>query len=196
MEEENVKVLKLLLVGDSGVGKTSLISRYVGGKFNDNCASTLGVDTKEIVKTINSIKHRIKIIDTTGQEKYQNITTTYFRIADGMFVVFDLNDEDSFKSLEHWINLINELVEEPNIIILANKSDLFETNTINDDQINDFSYQKKIKIIKVSAKENYNIKESFYEMLNLIYDNPVIERDSFVMNKKSHRNSEVNKKCC
>ena len=195
MKKEAEKVLKILLVGNAGVGKTSLIYRITENKFNDNCPSTIGVEFNNKVLNVNSVNHTIKILDTSGQERYQNITKSYFRFVEGIFIVFDLSDEESFNSLEKWIEKIKEVVEEPNIIILANKCEIFDVK-VEDDQIKDFSFRNQIKIIKISVKENINIKDAFYDMINLIYKNPVIQRDSFVMRKDNHKNSEKKKKCC
>ena len=195
MEKKKEKLLKILLVGDTGVGKTSLMFRYTENIFNENYVTTIGVDSKNKILNINSINHIIKILDTAGQERYQSIAKSYFRQVEGIFIVFDLTDYESFKSLDKWINIIKEVVEEPNIIILANKADLIDVK-VEDDQIKDFSFRNQIKIIKISVKDNINIKEAFYDMINLIYVNPVIQRDSFVMNKDNHKNTEKKEHCC
>ena len=195
MEKENEKKLKILIVGDVGVGKTSLIKRYIENKFEENGASTIGVGSRNKILNINSIKHIITVLDTAGQERYQTITKSYFRLVEGIFIVFDLTDEDSFNSLERWIEIIKEVVEDPNIIILANKADLLDEK-IEDDQIKDFSYRNQIKIIKTSVKENINIKEAFDDMINLINDNPAIGRNTFIMTKDIYRNSKKQENCC
>ena len=195
MEKENEKKLKILIVGDPGVGKTSLINRYIENKFEENCATTIGVGSKNKILMINSIKHIITVIDTAGQERYQTITKSYFRFVQGIFIVFDVNNEESFNSLEKWIEIIKEAVEEPNIIILANKVDLFDEK-VEDDQIKDFSFRNQIKIMKISVKENLNIKEAFNDMINLLYNYPATERNTFVMTKDNYRNSKKKEHCC
>ena len=195
MDKKEEKLLRILIVGDVGVGKTSLMIRYTENKFNDNCATTIGVDSKDKILNINSSKHIIKVIDTAGQERYQTITKSFFHLVEGIFIAFDLTDDASFNSLEKWIEIIKEVKKEPNIIILANKSDLLDVK-VEDDQLKDFSFRNQIKIIKISVKENININEAFYDMINLIYVNPVIQRDSFVMNKENHRNTEKKEHCC
>ena len=167
MEKKKEKVLKILLVGEPGVGKTSLMFRYTENKFIENCSSTIGVDSKNKILNINSIDHVIKILDTAGQERYQSIAKSYFRQVEGIFIVFDLTDDESFNSLDKWIKIIKEVVEEPNIIILANKADLFDVK-VEEDQIEDFSFRNQIKILKISVKYDINIKEAFYDMINLI----------------------------
>ena len=196
MKKNEEKVLKILLVGDVGVGKTSLMIRFTENKFDDNCATTIGVDSKNKTLNFNSVNYIIKVIDTAGQERYQTITKSYFHIVEGIFIVFDLTDDESFKSLEKWIEIIKEVVEEPNIIILANKCDLIIDEKVEDDEINDFSFRNQIKIIKISVKENINIKEAFYDMINLINVNPAIQRDTCTLDKEKHRNSEKKDHCC
>lgn len=195
MDKEKEKRLKILLVGDPGVGKTSLMLRYVGHKFNENCATTIGVGFKEKILNINSIKYKIIVIDTAGQERYQSITKSYFRSVQGIFIVFDLTDRESFNSLEKWIKIIKEIVEEPNIIILANKVELLN-NKVEDEQLKEFSYKNKIKIMSISVKENVNVNEAFNDMINLINNNPVSKRDTFTMVKDNHENPKKKKHFC
>ena len=195
MDKKEEKLLRILLVGDVGVGKTSLMIRYTENKFNDNCATTIGVDSKDKILNINSSKHIIKVIDTAGQERYQTITKSYFRYVQGIFIVFDVNNEESFNSLEKWIEIIKEVKKEPNIIILANKSDLLDVK-VEDDQIKEFSFRNQIKIMKISVKENLNIKEAFNDMINLLYNYPATERNTFVMTKDNYRNSKKKEHCC
>ena len=152
MDKKEEKLLRILIVGDVGVGKTSLMIRYTENKFNDNCATTIGVDSKDKILNINSSKHIIKVIDTAGQERYQTITKSFFHLVEGIFIVFDLTDDASFNSLEKWIEIIKEVKKEPNIIILANKSDLLDVK-VEDDQLKDFSFRNQIKIIKISGKK-------------------------------------------
>jgi len=129
------------------------------------------------------------VLDTPGQERYQTITSSYFRFVQGIFIIFDLIDKESFNNLEKWIKIIKEAVEEPNIIILANKVELLD-NKVGDDQIKDFSLKNQIKIIRISVKENVNIDKAFNEMINLIYNNPTIERNTFIMTKDIHKNKK------
>ena len=194
MDKEKEKRLKILLVGDPGVGKTSLMIRYVNNKFNDNCSSTIGIGFKEKIVIINSIKYIITVLDTPGQERYQTITKSYFRFAQGIFIIFDLTDKESFNSLENWIKIIKEVVEEPNIIILANKVDLLD-NKVGDDQIKDFSLKNQIKIITISVKENANIDKAFNEMINLIYNSSTIQRNTFIMTKDIHKTKKKKHFC-
>jgi small GTP-binding protein len=195
MDKKEEKLLRILIVGDVGVGKTSLMIRYTENKFNDNCATTIGVDSKDKILNINSSKHIIKVIDTAGQERYQTITKSFFHLVEGIFIVFDLTDDASFNSLEKWIEIIKEVKKEPNIIILANKNDLLDVK-VEDDQLKDFSFRNQIKIIKISVKENININEAFYDMINLIYVNPAIQRDTCILRKEHHKNSEKKVHCC
>jgi len=194
MDKDKEKRLKILLVGDPGVGKTSLMTRYVNGKFDDNCATTIGVEFKEKIIIINSIKYIITVLDTPGQVRYQSITRSYFRSVQGFFIVFDLTDIDSFNNLENWIKIIKEVVEEPNIIILANKVDLLD-NKVGDNQLKEFSLKNQIKIIIISVKENANIDKAFNEMINLIYNNPVNKRDTFIMTKDIHKTKKKKHFC-
>ena len=187
---EKISVIKILLVGDSAVGKTSIMSRYCEKNFPENYKTSLGVDFKIKEEKINSIKYKIKILDTAGQERFRSVVNNYFHDADGFFVVFDLNDKDTFNSLNSWITQIKSLVEDPKIIILANKSDL--PHNVTEDDINEFKMKNGIQIEKISAKTNKNIKESFINLINLILGNP-IKTGSFRLSKKHDKKK---KKCC
>ena len=192
MSDNSVKILKILLVGDSSVGKTSIINKYTKNEFGEICDSTKGVDYKIKELVHNSIKYKLQIIDTAGQIRFHNITKNYFREADGIFIVFDLTDENTFQSLDYWINSIKEVVKSPRIIILGNKTDLIESINIIQEQINQYIDKTGYKIYKVSAKENHNIDIIFLLMIDLINDQPIPYRGSFYL--KNGRNKKPKKK--
>ena len=183
MSEENEKKYKLLIIGEASVGKTSIMCRYVDNSFSENYKSSVGIDFR--IKQINhkNDKFKVQIIDTAGQERFRTIGKSYYREVRGIFIVFDLTDKDTFEQLDYWIQSINEVVYIQNIIILANKCDL--QAEVTDDEINNYKNKTNYDIIKVSAKNNINIKESFKKMINLIKNDRDPERDSFVLKKKN-----------
>ena len=131
-ENENKKgkddiEFKIITLGNPGVGKTSIIQRYVSDDFNINQLSTLGISYSFKVMTVKERNLRFKLIDTGGQEKYRSLAVSYFRHVDVVLFVFDLNNKSSFDSVQYWIDLFNEHNNNKNIkakYIIGNKNDL------------------------------------------------------------------------
>ena len=192
MTEENEKKYKILIIGEASVGKTSIMCRYADNFFPENYKSTIGIDFR--IKKINhkNDKFKIQILDTAGQERFRSIGNSYYREVRGIFIVFDLTDKDTFNQLDYWLQSINDVVDNQNIIILANKCDLKEEVT--DDEINNYIIKTNYDIIKVSARKNININQAFKKMINLIKNHRDPERDSFMLKKKKTKKKK--KQCC
>lgn len=122
-EQRNELNLKIILIGDAGVGKSSILLRYKTNEFLDIYNATIGIDNifKDIV--VDGINIRLQVLDTAGQERYHSIIPSYIRKANGIFLVFDLTQKSSFEHLDYWMDFIkNEKdVNGKNLIILANK---------------------------------------------------------------------------
>jgi len=168
-EEENEKkydyIFKLILIGSSGVGKSSILQRYVQKIFNTEYTCTIGVDF--FMKTINIRDKSIKLQlwDTAGTEKFKSITTGYYRGANAAFVVFDLTSKPSFDSVSEWIENYYKYSNpdsEKHVVLIGNKSDLKENREITQEQIDSFVMNNKIKYFETSAKNGENIDECFY----------------------------------
>ena len=156
-EIDNSPVFRIITLGDSGVGKTSIINRYVKNIFNDNNPSTVGVSFAIKELYINKQKIRLKLIDTCGQERYKALTNAYLKNTDVCFFIFALNDRDSFDNIKMWMDLFyqNHKINEIPSILIGNKSDL--ESDIEDNIINEFAQNTNIEFIKTSAKEKINI---------------------------------------
>ena len=166
----NTLVIKYILIGDSSVGKTSLLRHYSNNKF-DNCyQSTIGIDKNIKHTIIKGYKVKNIIYDTAGQERFKSLIKNYYRGKDGAFIVFDLTNKNTFDNLNYWINEIN--LEEGNnktkFIILGNKSDLNEIRQVSSDDIKEFEQKNNCKIIETSALDGSGIDRAFEEMFNLI----------------------------
>ena len=175
--KENVpKEIKVLLFGNSGVGKTSIFTRFYNNKFDGNVNSSVGVDFQTKVIKHKNKEYSIHLFDTAGEERFRSVTTSYFHMADYFMLVFDLTNKNSLNAIPEWIESLKENVEKPKFMILGNKSDL-ERNQILDDEINDVLEGKdNFKIngenfMKVSAKNGKNINEAFDYLLDLIEQN-------------------------
>lgn len=153
-------VYKLLVLGDSKVGKSCLILRYTEDQFPEDFLTTIGVDFK--VKNINieNQDYKLQIWDTAGQEQFRSITKSFYRNSHGVLVVFDLSDRESFESVPTWINSVLQSCESPiNIILVGNKCDL--DHAVSKKEAEDLASSFNIKYIETSAKNNLNVDEAF-----------------------------------
>ena len=160
--------LKITLVGNSSVGKTSIIIRFCDKKFENRYSATISVSYKvKKLKIDNFTEAELKIWDTVGHEKYHSITKNFLRDSNGILLVFDLTDEKSFKDLDIWMKEIKDVIEENKVekILVGNKSDL-SANKISDDLITNYANKNNMKYLAVSAKEGINI-ESLFEMISI-----------------------------
>ena len=167
-KEENREEIKIILVGESGTGKTSLINTAQGLPFFEgNQISTLISSFVKLSLTIDGVKYYINLWDTIGQERYRALTKVFLNESKIVIFVFDITAKESFTELEYWINLIeNELP--PDVIkeIVANKSDLIaENENVDEDMIREYSEKKGIEFTYTSAK---NIK-TFNKLSKLLY---------------------------
>ena len=204
MEKEKPKEFKILLLGESDVGKTSIFKRYLFNNYEEKMMSTIGVELETKILNYNNKNYSITLIDTTGQERFKSITKSYYHMGDGFFIVFDLTNEDSLNAIEEWIDSIRENKENPKIIILGNKDDL-KKNRISEEIINNqLEKYKNMIFIKTSAKTNHNIKEAIKKMIDLLENNINFEKhreenkekkDNITLSKKNFKKNKK-ERCC
>eukprot|EP00026_Physarum_polycephalum_P002025 Phypoly_transcript_02029.p1 GENE.Phypoly_transcript_02029~~Phypoly_transcript_02029.p1 ORF type:complete len:983 (+),score=158.19 Phypoly_transcript_02029:31-2949(+) len=159
-------LFKLLIIGDSGVGKSALLMRYVDDKFEPNYISTIGVDFK--IKTIenNGKLIKLQIWDTAGQERFRTITSSYYRGAHGVLIVFDLTDETSFRNLPQWLDQLNQHANENvNKILIGNKSDEFSRRAVLTTDVQAFATQNNMAYIETSSKLDSNVSAAFETLI-------------------------------
>ena len=163
--------LKLLIIGDSSVGKTSMLLSYTDNYFPESHLATIGVEYK--VKEIVTDKYNIslQIWDTAGQERFRSITKSFFRNTNGIIFVYDVTCRKSFQSVKEWIK-DSELHDNGfDKILCGNKIDLKEKREVNFDELEEFGMKKKIEVMEISARERINIEEAFQKIINLILSN-------------------------
>ena len=155
--------IKIMIIGETKVGKTSLISRYCKGEFSDDSyLSTIGIDFQIKNLKLNSKKIRVQIWDTAGQERFRNIAKNFFQSSDGFVIVYDISDSESFNKLDYWIEEIRANSQEiSKMIIVGNKCDLNQERQVKKEEGKEYSKKNQIKFFEVSAKEGTNINESF-----------------------------------
>ena len=159
---------KIILIGDSSVGKTSLVNRFMGLEFQENYACTINADFK--LKTLSldsSTGADLTVWDTCGQEKFRAVTRQYFKDAHGVIIVYDVNDENSFKGISLWLNEIQNNCNNKNvsIILVGNKIDLNDRK-ISKDEGNEFALKNGLLYAETSAKEGINIETPFENLSN------------------------------
>ncbi|MBN3273128.1 RAB15 protein, partial [Polyodon spathula] len=162
-------LFRLLLLGDSGVGKTCLLCRFTDNEFHSSHISTIGVDFKMKTVEVDGIKVRIQIWDTAGQERYQTITKQYYRRAQGIFLVYDITSERSFQHIMKWASDVDEYApEKVQKILIANKADEQRERQVTIEQGVKLANEYGMDFFETSACTNYNIKESFTRLTELV----------------------------
>ena len=156
-------IFKVLLLGNSNVGKSSLFLRFVDDIWNDTFVPTIGVDFKIKTFDIDEKKIKMQIWDTAGQERFRSLTRGYLRESDGIFLVFDLSDKQSFDDITFWLNEVNSSDVDKKmcvIMLVGNKLDS-EKKVIDKETANKYAEENKMKYLEVSAKDGINIFSMF-----------------------------------
>ena len=166
---------KIMLLGDSSVGKTAFILRFCDGKFEDESITTIGLDTKTKFVSHKDKKIQLQIWDTAGEERFRSIAKSCYKGADGILLMYDVSNISSFKHIKNWINDIENNITVPKdklaLIIVGNKSDLPEDQKkIDNKDREDFENKYKYKIIETSAKTDKNINESIIALIDKMLD--------------------------
>ena len=176
MSEEKKDVLsdikiKLLIIGDSNVGKTSILLNFTDNYFPETHLATIGVEYK--VKEISTNKYNIilQIWDTAGQERFRSITKSFFRNTNGILFIYDITSRKSFQSVKDWIK--DSEMHESGIykILVGNKIDLEDKREVQTKELIEFGLKKGIDVIEASAKNRVNIDEAFQKIVDIILSN-------------------------
>ena len=203
--EENGKSIKVILLGESGVGKTSIILRYYQNQFEPNSLSTIG--STYIIKQIkkDNMKYNLNIWDTSGQEKYRAVTKLFVQNANIVILVYSIVEEKSFEALDYWYTSILDTFENKDKIVFAivgNKYDLFtESDTVSEEDAMKFAEEKKAIFKLVSAKSDKKGLDSLFEQLlnEYIKKNPEqkISQKNFKISQIKKENKKGNsRQCC
>ncbi|GHJ89239.1 hypothetical protein NliqN6_5641 [Naganishia liquefaciens] len=158
-------LIKLLLIGDSGVGKSCLLLRFCDDAWTPSFITTIGIDFK--IRTIELDGKRIKlqIWDTAGQERFRTITTAYYRGAMGILLVYDVTDEKSFANIKTWHQNIEQHASEGvNKILIGNKCDWDEKRAVTLEQGRQLADELGLRFVETSAKDNEGVEEAFFTL--------------------------------
>ncbi|EDO34944.1 predicted protein [Nematostella vectensis] len=164
-------MFKLLIIGNSAVGKTSFLFRYADDSFTSAFVSTVGIDFK--VKTVfrNDKRVKLQIWDTAGQERYRTITTAYYRGAMGFILMYDITNEESFQAVQDWSTQVKTYSwANAQVILVGNKCDMEEERVVSYDRGKQLADQLGLEFYETSAKDNTNVKKVFERLVDIICD--------------------------
>eukprot|EP00474_Spongospora_subterranea_P008583 CRZ09041.1 hypothetical protein [Spongospora subterranea] len=194
-------LIKLLMIGDSGVGKSCLLLRFSDDSFTTSFITTIGIDFK--IKTIDLEGKRIKlqIWDTAGQERFRTITTAYYRGAMGILLVYDVTDEQSFLNIRNWIrNIEQHAADSVNKILIGNKCDMTEDKKIETSRGSALAAEYSISFFETSAKSDINVTEAFMsiakDIKKRLMDDPAANQTGGGLAIGPGDNNSGNKKGC
>ena len=174
-------LFKLVIIGDSGVGKSCLLLRFADDTFTENYYSTIGVDFRFKCLEIGDRKCKLQIWDTTGQERFKTVTSAYYRGADGIIIVFDQTDRESYNNVHNWIeDIARYSTDDPVKIIFANKDDISnEKKTVDNTDITELEKKCGLEIIKTSAKTGEKVTYAFEKLTQKL----LLERNNRKMSR-------------
>ncbi|CAD8109620.1 unnamed protein product [Paramecium primaurelia] len=176
-------LFKVLLIGNSGVGKSCMLMRYSENQFTNNFYNTIGVDFKTKTITIGEHNVKLQIWDTAGQDRFRTITCSYYRGAQGIIIVYDITDRESFENVKTWIAEIDKYASESvNRMLVGNKADITERRQVSYEEGLELSRQYQFPFYETSAKSSINIEAAF----NHITKN--------ILNREIHNSKAVVKK--
>ena len=196
-ESEFEYTIKLLVVGDTNVGKTNFIYRFIENKFSQNYMATTGIDLKCTTIELKGKKIRVQLWDTAGQEKYKSITKNLFLKVQGVLAVYDITNDTSFANLKSWIKIIKEECgKHMPIILVGNKNDLENQRNIDKNVAIAFAQEEKVEYIETSSKSGENISKAISLLCEKVLEDAEFDNDcSFTLDSSSIRDKKKHK-CC
>ena len=205
MEENTSLAIKIIILGSTEVGKTSIIDRYFNDVFRQNQVSTIGIDF--LTKYFKFDSKKIKVIynDTAGQEKFRAISINYLKAANGVILVYDITKRHTFDALEGWLKYIkdNNEIDLPKVLI-GNKFDLKDERVVSQEEAQKFADSIGCNYYEGSAKTGYNIKEALDEVARITYEfvkdkknnDDDDDKDGVILDRSKSLNDGKKKKCC
>merc|ERR1740122_114103 len=165
MNPEYDYLFKLLLIGDSGVGKSCLLLRFADDTYTESYISTIGVDFKIRTFEQDGKTVKLQIWDTAGQERFRTITSSYYRGAHGIIIVYDVTDKESFNNVKHWFQEIEKYAADGvNKLLVGNKCDLSSKKVVQYDEAKELADSLAIQFMETSAKNSHNVEQAFQTM--------------------------------
>ena len=191
-------IVKYILIGDSAVGKTSLLNQFITNKNTQQHIPTIGIEYGSKILTHNNTNYKLNIWDTAGQEIYRTITKSYYRNTNCVILVYDITNKESFYNLPYWISDITNTTVEPVIILVGNKNDKNKERQVSKEEAINLAEQYNMLFMEVSANNHKSVNKIFSESIKLIdkknIDNVIKGKRTISLNK--HHYNDSNDECC
>ncbi|XP_076833304.1 ras-related protein ORAB-1 [Brachyhypopomus gauderio] len=169
MNPEYDYLFKLLLIGDSGVGKSCLLLRFADDTYTETYISTIGVDFKIRTIDMDGKVVKLQIWDTAGQERFRTITSSYYRGAHGIIIVYDVTDQESFSNVKQWLEEIDRYAcENVSKLLVGNKSDLTSKKVVDFTTAKEFAETLNVPFLETSSKDASNVEKAFLTLASEI----------------------------
>ena len=160
-------LFKLIIIGDSGIGKSCLLNRFADDVYTDAYISTIGVDFKIRTIEVNGRVCKLQIWDTAGQERFRTIISSYYRGAHGIILAYDITNSESFTNLEMWLTEVQHYAtDQVKIILVGTKSDLNEKRKVAFTDAQEFAAKNRMEYIETSSKTTINVESAFLQLAN------------------------------
>ena len=199
-------IIKILTLGDTSVGKSSIVLRFSDDKFDDKIFSTIGIDFKTKYIKLDKFSVKVLIWDTAGQEKFQNIAKQYYKGANGVLLIYDISNRKSFERIDFWLKELkeNNRIDELFLYLVGNKIDMEDKRVISFQEGEKYAKNNNINFFEVSAKSGKGVTELFNNLINGVMENILKKNEKEEIEdkvrlstflEKNYKN-EKNKKCC
>ena len=205
MEDDGYDILfKIILVGDTSVGKTNIINKYIKNEFREDFYATIGVEFSHKKFVVENRKIKAQIWDTAGQERYKAITRAYYKGAKGAFIVYDITRKETFDDIDKWRNeLISSCNKEVTVMLIGNKCDLEDQREISKEQGEEKAKSFGFSFLETSALSGENLEKGFQMLIEEIYQKYKVEQsksDEINLNSGAEEikigKMNKKKKCC
>jgi len=207
MSSNKPNIVRLLTLGDSGSGKSSLLLRYTQNEYSAEYMPTIGIDFRLKTVDLSGKTVKVQVWDTAGQERFRTITHNYYRGAHGIALVYDVTHEQSFNNIQKWIQDVHTYADSSvNLVLIGNKSDLEAKRVVETDRAQQLADEYEIKFFETSAKNDVNVSTAFDSLVRMVCER--IFPDSNAPTSTDHsangdhkvnlheRKSAREKKCC
>ena len=206
-DDQKIKLsLKILLIGDSQVGKTSLLLKYTEHVFPEEHIATIGVEYKDKFIVKDNYNIRLQIWDTAGQERFHSITKNIYRNANGVLFVYDITNQESFNNIKNWIKDLQNVGNDIKGVIIGNKLDLEQKRDVSKEDLEQIGKKNQMPFLETSAKQNINVNEGFDLLVNELLkgknENQIVEmfsrktRSDLSISSKSTAKKQKKGGCC
>ena len=206
-DDQKIKLsLKILLIGDSQVGKTSLLLKYTEHVFPEEHIATIGVEYKDKFILKDNYNIRLQIWDTAGQERFHSITKNIYRNANGVLFVYDITNQESFSNIKNWIKDLQNVGIDIKGVIIGNKIDLEQKRDVSKQDLEEIGKKYNMPILETSAKQSINVNEGFELLVNELLkgknENQIVEmfsrktRSDLSISSKTNSTKKQKSGCC